>query len=181
MEKQNKKCIINLSSLFEGTENSQRLDIAKYQCIEEVFKIIIKICSVYLIFLIMNWVGEYLTKHEVLQQGGFNSDVLFSVFVLPLLYSLKDIKNCFDSLFVKVWKDETSLTVKRGFLANKYDKLYFEDVNNIELYRSFGGKILGYSTVDLYAFGGILTLPYLRDTHKNKEVITLLIQKAQQS
>ena len=125
------------------------------------------------------WAGGYLTKHEVLQQGGFNSDVLFSVFVLPLLYSLKDVKNCFSSLFVKVWKEDSALTVRRGFFTNKYDKLYFKDVNNVELYQSFGGKIFKYSTVDLYAFGGFLSLPYLKDTRKNREVIALLMQQAQ--
>lgn len=169
---------INLNILFEGNEITKQLDIARCQFLEELLKIFVKVMCIFLLFLLVNKFGEYLTEQNVLQQSGFNSDVLFSVFVLPLLYSLKDVRDCFGSLFVKVWQDETSITVKRGLFWNKYDKLYLKDLNNIELYQSLCGKIWKYCSLDLYAVGGILSIPYLKYTNKNKKVVSELMEKA---
>lgn len=169
-----------LDTLFEGKTGQERLDIEKYQFVEEIAKIAVKVLCVYGLFVGLNWLGEFLAKNELFIKGGFNSDVLFSVFVLPLLYSLKDIKNCFESLFVTVWKDDDSITVKRGSLWCKYDKLYFNDLNNIEFNRSLGGKLGKYCSLKLYAVGGITIVPYLKDTEKNHQAVSQLMSIAKQ-
>lgn len=169
-----------IAELFEGNEGREQLDVEKYQFVEEIAKILLKVLCVYVLFVGLNWLGEFLAHHKLFIKGGFNSDVLFSVFVLPLLYSLKDVKHCLESLTVTVWKDDTAVTVKRGGLWCKYDKLYFKNLNNIEFERSLGGKIGKYCTLKLYAVGGITTVPYLKDTVKNKRAVAQLMQLAGQ-
>lgn len=85
----------------------------------------------------------------------------------------------FDSCFVKAQISENCITVKRGFLFTKYDKLYLRDVNNIEYYRSLGGKLFGYGQVDFYAIGGILNLPYVKDSEHNFNIIKGIIKNIQ--
>jgi hypothetical protein len=182
-----------LRELFENTESCYELDVAKYQCLEEIIKLIGKVFLVCILFWILNFIGKYLSTHKELLQGNFDSSILFSVFVLPLLYSLKDVKDCFGSLFVKIWKDEKSITVKRGILWIEYDKLYLDDLNNIEMYQSPGGRIAekigritngritGYCSMTLYAVCGVVSLLCLKDTDKNRKVISELMEKAQKN
>ncbi len=167
-----------LDALFEGNAGREHLDIQRYQFLEEFAKVVIKIVCVYGLFVGLNWLGEFLARHQVIIKGGFNSDVLFSVFVLPLLYSLKDIKNSLESISVTVWKNDTSITVKRGGWRCSYDRLYFKDLNNIEFSRSIGGRIGKYCTLKLYAVGGVTIVPYLKDTDKNCQAVTQLMEIA---
>lgn len=171
----------NLIKLFESKENSIELDVARGQWIEEVCKLMGKVLLVYILFWGLNWVGAYLVTHKELLYGEFDSSFLFSIFVLPLLYSLKDVKDCCVSLSVEVWQDNTSITVKRGWLWRKYDKLYFNDLNNIELYQSLGGRIGQYCSLDLYAVGGVVSLPYLKDTDKNRKAVSSLMKIAREN
>ena len=170
-----------LRELFENTESCYELDVARYQCFEEIIKLIGKILLVCILFWGLNFIGKYLASHKDLLQDNFDSSILFSIFVLPLLYSLKDVKDSFGSLFVKIWKDKTSITVRRGLLWVKYDKLYLKDLNNIEMYQSIGGQIAGYCSLDLYAVGGVVSLPYLKDTDKNRKVVYKLMDKAKKN
>lgn len=171
----------NIIELFEEKSGDCELDVARYQCIEEVCKITGKVLLVCILFWGLNWIGKYLVEHKELLHGEFDSGLLFSIFVLPLLYSLKDVKDCFSSLFVKVWQDDTSITVRRGWLRCKYDKLYFQDLNNIELYQSLSGRIGNYCSLDLYAFGGIIAVPHLKDTDKNRKAVSSLMKIAREN
>ena len=128
-----------------------------------------------ILFCILNIIGEKLAQNNFFIQGGFNSDILYSVLVLPLLYSLKDAKACFESVFIKVWKGPGYITVKRGLLNIGYDKLYIDEINNIELTRSFCGKFGHYCSIDLYAMGGFLRIPYLKENKENFKVIEELM------
>jgi len=165
-----------LKKLFQEEGRCEKLEVVKKQCVEEIIKIILRIVLIASLFFLFNFLGESLVKHKKLIEGGFNSDLLFSLFVLPLLYSLKDIKDCFESCFVKIWISDNYITVKRGFLNKKYDKLYIDDVNNIEMTQTLGGKYLKYLTIDLYALGGFLRMPYLADTEKNFKAISELMK-----
>lgn len=67
------------------------------------------------------------------------------------------------------------ITVKRGLLNIGYDKLYIDEINNIELTRSFCGKFGHYCSIDLYAMGGFLRIPYLKENKENFKVIEELM------
>lgn len=164
----------DIDELFKE-EKGIELKIEKKQCFEEIGKICLKILLLLILFCILNIIGEKLAQNNFFIQGGFNSDILYSVLVLPLLYSLKDAKDCFESVFIKVWKGPGYITVKRGFLNIGYDKLYIDEINNIELTRSFCGKFGHYCSIDLYAMGGFLRIPYLKENKENFKVIEELM------
>ena len=85
----------------------------------------------------------------------------------------------FTSCFAEAMIKDSYISVKHGLLYTKYDKLYLTDLNNIELYRSLCGKIFGYSTLELYAFGGYVCLPYLKNTKNNFKIIKKLMEQTQ--
>ena len=164
----------DMDELFKE-EKGIELKIEKKQYFEEIGKICLKVLLLLILFYILNIIGEKLAQNNFLIQGGFNSDILYSVLVLPLLYSLKDAKDCLESVFIKVWKGPGYITVKRGFLNIRYDKLYIDEINNIELTRSFCGKFGHYCSIDLYAMGGFLRIPYLKENKENFKVIEELM------
>lgn len=170
-----------IKKLFQEDNKCEKLEVVKKQCFEELVKIAFKIFLLISSFFVFNYLGESLAKHKLLIEGGFNSDILFSFFVLPLLYSLNDIKDCLDACFVEIWRSDKYITVKSGFLNKKYDKLYIDEVNNIEMSQSLGGKIFQYVTIDLYAVGGVLRMPYLADTEKNFKAISELMKVAEKT
>ncbi len=149
--------------LFQSS-NVKELHIQKWQFIEELGKIGLIILTLLLFFNFF----DFLTSAH--------SEYLNSLLILPLLYSLRNIKDAFDSLFVKAYIADNYITVRRGFFSTKYDKLYITEVNNIEYYRSLGGKICGYGELDFYAFGGMLSLPYLKDDKHNLQIIREIVK-----
>ena len=166
--------MIDMEELFKE-ETGVELKIEHKQWMEEICKIGLKVLLLLILFYILNIIGEKLAQNNFLIQGGFNSDILYSVLVLPLLYSLKDIKDCFESVFIKVWKGNGYITVKRGCLNIRYDKLYLNEINNIELTRSLCGKMGQYCSIDLYAMGGFLRIPHLKENKENVKVIEELM------
>ena len=165
---------INL--LFEES-HAQYIEIQKLQFIEELIRLCC-ISSIFIIlFLVFNKIGNSLSEINILSDFSNHTDYLYSIFILPFIYCLGDIRYAFDSLFVTALIKDNCLTVKRGFFFTKYDKLYLKDVNNIEYYRTLGGKLFGYGRLDLYALGGILTLPYVKDNQHNFRIIKNIINE----
>ena len=144
-------------------------DIRRIQCFENIFTLIFKISLLYFCFNLYDWIGNKWLK-------DFQSNDLYSIFIIPLLYSLKDYTNMFNSCFVEAIVTNDYISVKQGFLYKKYDKLYLKDLNNIELYRSLFGKLFGYGTLELYAFGGYVCVPYIKNTKNNFKIIRKLIK-----
>ena len=70
---------------------------------------------------------------------------------------------------------------EKVFFYHYYDKLYIKDINNIELYRSLGGKIYGYCTLNFYAIGGMVQIPYVKDNTHNAKIIKHIIEAAEQN
>jgi len=169
---------INL--LFEES-NAQHIDIQKLQFIEELVRLSFIVLVLIGLFVIFNKIGNFLYKIDILSNFSYHTDYLYSIFILPLIYYLKDIVNAFDSLFVIAIIKDNCLTVKRGLLFTKYDKLYLKDVNNIEYYRTLGGKIFGYGQLDLYAIGGILSLPFVKDNKHNFIIIKNIIKQVKRN
>lgn len=166
------KNFYNMDLLF--ISKGKDFDIQRKQWIEEFINCFCTIFGIYILYLIINKLGE-------LKFENFNSEILYSIFVIPLLLSLVQYLDMFDSCFVSVKMEETCITVKRGLLYTQYDKLYLKDINNIELYRSIFGKVFGYSHVDLYAMGGYVRLPYIKNTRNNFKLIQNIMQKIQEN
>lgn len=166
------KDFYNMDLLFAS--KGKDFDIQKKQWIEELINCICSIAGLVVLYLLINKLGE-------LNFENFNSEILYSIFVIPLLLSLTQYLDMFDSCFVSVKMEETCITVKRGLLYTKYDKLYLKDINNIELYRSILGKVFGYSHMNLYAMGGSVQLPYIKNTKNNFKLIQKIMKIIQEN
>ena len=73
------------------------------------------------------------------------------------------------------------IPVKKGLFYRSYDKLYIKDINNIELYRSLGGKLFGYCTLNFYAIGGLVQIPYVIDNTHNVQIIKQIVEATEQN
>lgn len=166
------KDFYNMDLLFAS--KGKDFDIQKKQFLEEIADCIFAVLKLVLLYYLINYLGK-------LNFENFNSEMLYSIFVIPLFLSLRRYLGMFESCFVSVKMEETCITLKRGFLYTKYDKLYLKDINNIELYRSFCGKIFGYSHMDLYAMGGYVQLPYIKNTKNNFKLIQKIMKKIQEN
>lgn len=156
------------------SEEGTIIEIEKKQCIERITYFVLFILGLYICYRLCNSVGEKITSED------FNTGFLYSVFLLPLFYYIKDFFNMFDSCFTEARYSDGCITVRRGFFYRRYDKLYLDDVDNIELYRSFGGRIFGYSSIYFYSFGGFLELPYVKDNKHNEKKIQEIIEGVQE-
>ena len=166
------KRVSNMDLLFDS--NGEKFDIQQKQCIEEFVNCVFSVTLLVVLFFISDKIGQ-------IQNENFNSETLYSIFMIPLFLSLTKYRDMFDSCFVSVKLEETCITVKRGFLYTKFDKLYMDDINNIELYRSIWGKIFGFSHIDLYAMGGYVQLPYIKDTENNFKLIQKIMTHVQKN
>ncbi len=166
MKKRNNLYDLDLLFFHKGIN----FDIQKKQWCEEFVNCLLKVGLLIILFNIFDFIGKCYK---------FNTDYLYSVFFIPLFLSLKDYKQMFTSCFAEAMIKDSYISVKHGLLYTKYDKLYLKDLNNIELYRSLCGKIFGYSTLELYAFGGYVCLPYLKNTKNNFKIIKKLMEQTQ--
>jgi len=169
-----------IDRLFEES-NAQHIEIQKLQFIEELVRLLFIVCVLICLFVIFNKIGNFLSQIAILSNFSDHTDYLYSIFILPLIYYLTDITRAFDSLFVTALIKDNSLTVKRGLFFTKYDKLYLKDVNNIEYYRTPGGKLFGYGQLDLYAIGGVLSLPFVKDNKHNFIIIKNIIKQVKKN
>ncbi len=131
---------------------------SKYRrAMEALLEVVFKLFGLYLTYLAFNWFGEILLKSD------YRADTLFSVVLLPALYILKDAHVILAPIFVKVKDSGTSITVTTGILTKRVDKLGFETVENIEVIQTIARRLFGFGTVDLYAYGSGIRIPYVKN------------------
>ncbi len=122
--------------------------------------------------------GRYLAKERIILEGVFNSDLLYSIFLIPALYALKNsFHGFFESCFVVASKNQSSITVRRGWIAKSYDKLFTKEINNAEVYKTFWGACFGYFQIVLYAVGGVISIPYIKDDEHNHKLIADIMEQ----
>lgn len=149
------------------------IEIEKKQCIERIVHFILFVLLLVVCYKVCNFIGKYLAKDT------FDSSFLYGVFLIPLFYYITDFQDVFAACFVKAIYCKDSIIVINGFLYRSYDKLYLHDIDNIELHRSFGGKLFGYCSLDFYSFGGALRLPFVKDNKHNLKIISELMTELQ--
>jgi hypothetical protein len=129
---------------------------------EAFLEIGFKLTGVYITYLAFNFCGE------LLFEGEFNSDTLFSLLMLPALYVLKTAHVIVSPYFVKVRMSETEVESRTGILTRRLDKLNLKTVENIEVVTTLGGRLFKYSTIYLYAHGSWVRLPFLKNPNQIK-------------
>lgn len=163
-----------LDCFFE-TNKGQTIQLNKLQCIERIAHFLLFLFILVICYNCCNWLGEKLTD------SIFDKQYMYSIFLIPLFLYIKDFNNIFDACFAEAIYCEEYITVKKGLFYRSYDKLYIKDINNIELYRSLGGKLCGYCTLNFYAIGGLVQIPYVMDNIHNAKIIKQIINFTEQN
>lgn len=149
------------------------IEIAKFwRSVEAVFEIIARIIGLIIVYLIFELIGKELIG------DSFQKDVLLSLVVLPAIYVLKDSYKIFEAYFVKIELQNDSITVTTGILTIREDRLGFKSVENIEQVTTLLGRIVGYSTIYLYAYGSWVKIPFVRNANKLKDWLNKSITSA---
>lgn len=150
----------------------------KLVLVENALHFIMRLFWLALAFWGFDALGRYLAKEHIILKGVFNSDLLYSIFLIPALYALKNsFHGFFESCFVVASKNQNSITVKRGWVAKSYDKLFIKEINNAEVYKTFWGACFGYFQIVLYAVGGVISIPYIKDDEHNNKLIADIMEQ----
>jgi hypothetical protein len=140
--------------------------------IEALLEIFIKLGGLYLVYLF----GSYVMGSEDAE------NTLFSILILPALLILKDGYIILLPFTIKTYITDNDVIVKSGLLTRTTDKLNIKTLENIELVKSPMARIpspfwKGYGTLNLYAYGGTVTMPYLKEPEKmQKEIENILLR-----
>ncbi|WP_169338286.1 PH domain-containing protein [Colwellia piezophila] len=124
---------------------------------EAFIEIIIKLIGLYFTYLVFKKMGISLMGKE------FQTDTLFSLLLLPVLYIFKDSHVVFKPFTIKVLLNDKDVTVTSGFFTKRHDKLTIRTVDNIELITTPIGRLYNYGTLHLYTPGATVTLPYIKN------------------
>jgi hypothetical protein len=110
-------------------------------------------------------------------EDAFQSDLLFSLFILPALYLLKDAPSMINDLWVRAGLSDKELFVRIGIFKICKDQLECKNIENIEVYRSLLGSWLNYGTITVYTYGSSITIPYVKDPFKQVKLIEKIKSK----
>ena len=181
----NKKGIdkYKVEKLFVPSNNIKQLSIGwLWPMLENLGSVVLRIGVFLCLFVLFNDMGEWLSTNEMLFGGkDFDASFLYSMFLLPLLYSLRDVVDFFDACWTRAYVASEYVVVKRGWLYTSFDKLYIKDIDNAEMYKSFLGKKCGYSKITLYAPGGFVVIPFIKDNKQNYKIIKKLLAKIEKN
>ena len=165
--------IFNLNNLFINKKDNL-LKVSFFQYIEPFLSFFLKIISFIIFFICYKNIVIFFNLKT-------DTNLLISIFILPLIISFGDFLINFNNSFIKISKNANYITVKRGFFSISFDKLYIKDVNNIELYKTFFGKMFNYSKINLYALGGVISIEFLKDNKNNYKIIKKLAEIIQKN
>lgn len=104
-------------------------------------------------------------------------EIVGSLATFPFLTLIKTIPETFHSYFVEIFIADAYIVKKEGYINTTQDKLYLENIDNIELHTTFFGKWFGYSHINLLSFGGSVNLPYVGNSMENKIQLEKIIAK----
>jgi hypothetical protein len=169
-------------------ESSEPLETIHFiRSIEACLEIILKLVGVALIYIFLNGVRIILFKDNggdlllnsygaALINSKYQSEDLYNLLIFPILYVLKDSYCIAEPFFIKAYMSDTNITVESGIFTRKIDKLRIENLENIELVKTPLGRCnLGiwkkYGTLNLYAFGGVVIIPFLETPEDIQEKI----------
>lgn len=171
-----------IDSLFTDSSGEKFNIRRKLVLVENILHFGVRLFWLVLAFLGFDALGGYLAKEHIILNGVFNSDLLYSIFLIPALYELKNsFHGFFESCFVVASKNQDSITVKRGWVAKNYDKLFIKEINNAEVYKTFIGAWFGYFQLVLYAVGGVISIPYIKDDEHNNKLISDIMDQIKQN
>lgn len=157
---------------MKSAENIETLRVVKWRrSFEVVFKILVEIFSLCVVYIIFKFIGEWITD------GKFDTDILLSVVVLPAIYILKDSYQIFTPFSVTVTLSDNEVTVKKGIFTQHLDCLKLTTVENIESVTTVLGKHNNYGTLHLYSYGAGIDMPNIKDVGKIRSKIEAALKQ----
>jgi uncharacterized membrane protein YdbT with pleckstrin-like domain len=149
------------------------IEIAKsLRSIEAIGEIIFRIFGLILVYLIFEFIGKKIIGSD------FQKDILLSLVVLPAIYVLKDSHKVLEAFFVSVNISDDNISVKSGILTTREDTLAFKNVENFEYVTTVVGRVFGFTTMYLYAYGSWVRVPFIKDSSQLKPWVEKRITKA---
>lgn len=148
---------IAFEQMLEENSNLKEMEVARFlPVIGFILELIIEITGVFIVYYMMKFLAPFIVGESV------NNNYLYSMLLIPIIYSLKKFPDVFKSLFVRVAISEEFVVCKRGFFRKFIDKLYVSCIDNVEIRTTIWGEWLNYGVIDLYSFGGKIRLPFVK-------------------
>lgn len=141
-------------------ENNEldELKIARFlPIIGFVLELIIEIAGIFIVYFVLKLLAPFVAG------GDFNNNYLYSMLLIPIVYSLKKMPEIFKSVFVRIAISKEFIICKRGYFRRFVDKLYVAHIDNVEMRTTIWGEWFNYGTIDLYSFGGKISLPFVKN------------------
>ena len=165
-EKENNKINVSINSHIDKSfdkvmlENKdlKELEVARFlPIIGFVLELIIEIIGIFIVYFVLKLLAPFIAGAD------FNNNYLYSMLLIPIVYSLKKMPEIFKSVFVRIAISDKFIICKRGYFRRFVDKLYVEHIDNVEMRTTIWGEWFNYGTIDLYSFGGKISLPFLKN------------------
>jgi hypothetical protein len=143
--------------------------------IEAALEILVKLFGLWLVYQF----GSYVMDSSEAE------NTLFSILLLPALLILKDGHIILEPFTIKTYITDNDVIVKSGLLTRTTDKLNIKTLENIELVKSPMARLpspfwKSYGTLNLYAYGGTVIMPYLENPEKVQKDIEEILNKIKQ-
>jgi len=145
-------------NLMIENKNLSEQNVAKFlPILGFVLELIFEICGILLVYYIINFLAPIVVGEN------YNNNFLYSMLLLPVISSLKKLPEIFKSVFVRIAISDDFIICKRGYFRKFIDKLYIKHIDNIEIRTTIWGEWFNYGTIDLYSYGGKISLPFLKN------------------
>lgn len=123
------------------------IKVCKLQFIENIILIALTLFA----FYVITCIGE--------TWFSISTDYTYPLVVYPTIFTIKDkLPSILNSLTTKICMYDDRLLVKVGWINEFTDNISFKNVENIELYRSFLGRIFNYGTITITTYGNHVIL-----------------------
>ena len=138
--------------------NLRELEVARFlPIIGFVLELIFEIASIFIVYFMLKLLAPLIAG------GNFNNNYLYSMLLIPIVCSLKKLPEIFKSVFVRIAISDEFIVCKRGYFRRFVDKLYVQHIDNVEMRTTIWGEWFNYGSIDLYSFGGKISLPFVRN------------------
>lgn len=180
--KHNRKSSFNCKSkplsklIYENTnDNCQVIGTANIKAVAEVFlALFLKLGSIALLYILFE---KFISGLLSSDNAKVTSDFIYSAATIPVWLLIKDIPVQLHFCFAKVCIYDGYVTKETGFFGKHISKLYFEDIDNIQLSRPFLARIMGFTDVTLTSHGGDIELPNIIDTEDSLKKLKQITDK----
>jgi hypothetical protein len=126
--------------------------------LEALLEILVKLAGLYVVY----------NLGSLMMNLAETNNTLFSILMLPALLILRDAHIILEPFTIRTQITDSEVTVTRGLLTRKSDRLSIKTLENIELVKTPLGRLniglwCNYGTLNLYAYGGTVVMPYLKN------------------